>query len=175
MVKIAIKDVAGVRIAQMMKSLMDMTAFFKALGDMELSDTKQRFVEQVDPYGKKWATPFTLRKGIGPETARGATSQMSADQRWNYVMSSNYKATPPGYRFFRKSSGDKILRDTSTLFNSIGRAYSKDYVVIGTNVEYAEQHQFGLGSKKRRPFLGINEQTYANVDSLIYKILGIKK
>ena len=153
----------------------DMSQVFKDIADLELSQTKQRFVQQVDPDGKKWPTPFTLRKGTGPETANGPQrSGYTSQQRWNYVVASNHHATPPGFRFFSSSRGDKILRDTGRLFNSIGRSYGKDFAVVGTNVEYAKKHQDGEGVRKRA-FLGITQKTVQNIEDVINQWLGNKK
>lgn len=153
---------------KLVAALKDPSPAFRDIADLELAQTKSRFLRQVDPDGKKWAEPFTIRRG-GP----GAVNTQY-NNPWAYVKASNYHAAPPGYRFFDSSRGDKILRDTSTLFNSISRAYGKDYAVVGTNVEYAKKHQYGEGVKER-PFLGINKTTIENVRSIFLKYMeGLK-
>lgn len=44
--------------------------------------------------------------------------------------------------------GNKILRDTGRLANSITGTSSGDTVMVGTNVEYAPYHQFGTQGRK---------------------------
>lgn len=146
------------------KSLDDMTPFFKDVADLELSRTKVSYLKEVGPDGKKWDEPFTLRRG-GPGQVN-----TSFEDPWRYVVASNYHAAPPGFRFFDRASGDKVLRDTGTMFNSISRAYSKTYAVVGTNVEYAKKHQYGDGVKQRA-FLGINQQTIDDINKLIKEYL----
>lgn len=127
--KIVVID-AGVQkgLNDLAKKLQDMTPVFKNIADLELSQTKLRFRNEQDPQGNDWPDPITLR--------RESTGVRSPGQGnpWDYVVASNYHATPPGYRFFNRALGDKALRDTGTLFNSIGRAYGKDFAVVGTNL-----------------------------------------
>lgn len=157
------------------KRLEDMTPVFKALADLELGQTKIRFTDQKDPEGKKWPEPNTIRRGKGPETGSGSrtkTTAWSGKEAWDYVVASNHYATPPGWRFFNKAKGDKVLRDTGMLLKSIGRAYGKDFARVGTNREYAPKLQSG-----RFPFLGLNEKTMENVSetlSIYFKRLGLK-
>ena len=146
--------------------LRDMTPFFRDLADAELSSTKFRYIAEEDPQGKRWPDPFTVRRDGG-----NARRSQQFRNPWGYVVASNYHAAPPGYHFFSSSRGDKIMRDTGTLFSSIGRAYGKDYAIVGTNVEYAEKNQNGEGVKKRE-FLGINKKTFENVQNLITFYLG---
>lgn len=136
--------------------LSDQTQFYRNLSELELSDTLLRFKAQKDPDGKKWPEPFTIRRdGEGG-------NRMDRDAAWGYVVSSNFHAVPPGYHFFDASRGDKILRDTGTLFDSLGVSFGKDYGIVGTNLEYAEKHQNGEGVQQRR-FLGISKSTNNNV------------
>lgn len=176
---------------ELSKKLVDMSPVFKALADLELSQTKLRFIDEKDPEGKKWPEPFTLRRD--PTGAAARTSfrnrvrrQLQKDYQrkvsnaeaashidpWNYVKASNYHAAPPGFRFFDKSVGDKALRDTGLLLKSIGRAYSKNFAVVGTNTEYAKKLNDG-----RFPFLGLNQKTVENVENVTtqyLKRLGLK-
>lgn len=139
--------------------LKDMTPVFKDIADLELSATRLRFTKEVDPNGNKWPEPFTVRRDGG-----GNRSQEFRNP-WGYVVASNYHAAPPGYHFFDPARGDKILRDTGNLFNSIGRAYGPNFAIVGTNVDYARKNQEGDGVKAR-PFLGINQKTYENIKNL---------
>lgn len=152
-----------------------MTPVFKDIADSELSQTKLRFIDEKDPDDKSWPKPISIRRGEGDETGSGERSRKAtwtSKQAWEYVLASNYHATPPKWRFFDSSSGDKILRDTGMLLKSMGRAYGKDYAVVGTNREYAPALQNG-----RFKFLGINDLTYNNIDKTIssyFKRLGLK-
>lgn len=159
-------------------SIVNLTGFFKNVADLELADTKLRFRDQKDPSGRNWDDPFTIRRGSGQETGSGDRTKKSGwSQRdaWSYVVASRYNATPPGWRFFNKTSGDKILRDTGTLMASIGRAYGPDYAIVGTNLEYAKKHQDGDGVKKRE-FIGVSSKTMSNVEQAMEAYLkGILK
>lgn len=144
------------KLADLSKKMEDMTPVYKEIADKELSQTKLRFKKGEDPQNKQWPDPITLRR-----EATGVRTQ-GFDNPWDYVIASNYKAAPPGYRFFNRGLGDKPLRDTGILFNDIGRAYGKNYAVVGTNLEYAEGLQEG-----RFPFLGINKRTMQNIKSVL--------
>lgn len=148
-------------ISKLKNGLIDMQKLFKNIADLELSQTLQRYKAGTDPDGKKWEDPFTIRRGRGPETGSG---KFSTKRGWDYVVAANYKATPPGYRFFSKALGDKTLIDTGTMLRSIGRFYDKDSAIVGTNISYAKKHQEGDGVKQRR-FIGINKKTYDNIDN----------
>lgn len=172
-ITVSIKDNISKSLKKLEAKLQDMTPVFKDIADYEWSQTRFRYVKQIDPRGNKWPDPFTIRRGTGPETGTGA---FTTKRGWDYVVASNYKATPPGYRFFDPGRGDKILRDTGTLFNSIGRAYGKDYAVVGTNVSYAKKNQEGQGKTKARPFLGINAKTVSNIKKTVkFYIMGATK
>lgn len=140
------------------KGIGDMSPLFKSIGDLELSETRMRLKEGLSPEFDYWPDPISLRKGRGPETAKKNDYKGKANP-WAYVIKSNYHATPPGYRFFDASRGDKPLQSSGKLLKSIGRAYGKDYAIVGTNIEYAPELQNG-----RFPFLGINEQTIESVN-----------
>ena len=151
------------------KKMKDLSQVWKAISDLELSQTKLRFIKQQDPSGKAWPEPRTLRRGTGPETGSGArtkVSDWSRSEAWAYTKKARFWATAPGYRFFNPSS-DKILRDTGVLFNSIQRAYTSTYAVVGTNTQYGKKLQEG-----RFPFLGINKKTIENVNFVFKKFLG---
>ena len=141
------------------KKLKSMAPVWKAIGDLELSQTKLRFVKEVDPEGNKWPDPITIRKDAG-----GSTS--SHEEAWAYAKASNFHALPNGWHFFRRGS-DKVLRDTGILFNSIQRAYTDTYAIVGTNIKYGRKLQEG-----RFPFLGINKKTEDNIIFVLNKFLG---
>lgn len=145
------------------RGLSDMTEVYKRIANLELSETKKRFVKEIDPDGQKWPEPFTLRRdGSG-------TMMNQYTNPWAYVVASNYHAAPPGYRFWRRP--DKILRDTGTLFNSFGILYGKNYAIVGTNLRYARKHQEGDGVKERR-MIGINKKTESNVRKAVIDYIG---
>lgn len=139
----------------------DMSFFFRNVAELELSETKLRFRNQEDPDGKKWPDSFTIRRNGG-----GGGGGYTREQSWNYVKKSNYKAAPPGWHFFSRSFGDKILNDTGNLSRSIGSSFGKDFAIVGTNVEYAKKHQEGDGVKQRR-FLGVNKKTDSNIQKAL--------
>lgn len=152
--------------------LKNMKRVWSEIGMLELSQTKLRFIKEVEPgdinstQGKKWEDPITLRREVGG-------SSFSREQAWAYVVKSNYHAVPKGWRWWKRP--DKILRDTSVLFNSLSTRYTDTYTIVGTNVSYAKKHQEGIGVKPR-PFLGINLKTVQNVNYVFSKYLrGILK
>lgn len=160
MADIKITENISKKLGKLKASISDMTPAFKDIADHEWSATKLRYIGEKDPEGNKWEKPFTVRRDGG-----GTRSQKFRDP-WPYVVASNYHAAPPGWHFFDAGRGDKILRDTGVLFNSIGRAYGKDFAIVGTNVEYGRKHQEGIGVKKRE-FLGINQKTLDNVKRVV--------
>ena len=141
------------------EKLKNMAPVWKAIADLELSQTKLRFIKEEDPQGNKWPDPKTIRRDNG-----GSSS--SKEGAWAYAIKSRFHALPPGWHFFRRGS-DKILRDTGVLFNSIQRAYTDNYAVVGTNTQYAKKLQEG-----RFPFLGINKKTEDNIIYVLNKFLG---
>lgn len=152
MATITLSGNALTAIVELENRLEDMSPAFKDIADHELSETKLRYVKQQDPEGTPWPDPITIRRDGG-----GGANTAFTDP-WAYVVASNFHAAPPGYHFFDRGRGDKVLRDTGTLFNSISRAYGSDFAVVGTNIEYAQKLQSG-----RFPFLGINAKTEENV------------
>ena len=167
------------KIGEMTKKLENMTPAFKDIADLELMETKLRYEQQITPEGIPWETPFTIRKGEYLETGSGArtkTTDWTKVDAWKYVVASNYHATPPGWRFFNEAFGDQILRDTGLLFKSLGRAFGADFAIVGSNRTYAKAVQEGKGRQKARPYLGINQKTYDNVETVMKKyIKGVLK
>lgn len=139
-------------LAELVKRLEDATPAFRDISDRELSATKLRFRDEKDPDGGLWPDPITIRRD------GGAARRTQGLDPWAYVIASNYHATPIGWHFFDRARGDKVLRDTGTLFNSIGRDFGKNFALVGTNIEYSKKLQNG-----RFPFLGINRKTEENV------------
>lgn len=138
--------------------LKNLRPIMKNISELELADTKLRFINEEDPEGKKWEDPFTIRRdGSG-------TNINEYPNPWDYVVASNYHATPPGYRWWKRP--DKILRDTGTLFNSITNSYGDNYAIVGTNLEYAQKHQGGFGVKKRK-FIGPSKKTEDNIHKAV--------
>lgn len=138
------------RFDDLLDLMSDMTPFFKDLADLELSETHSRFNKQVDPDFKPWALPTAARRRTG---------------RAN-----------PRTRPFSKSLGDKILRDTGTMYNSIGRAYGKDFAEVGTNISYAVYHQSDEPRTviPQRKMFGVNKVTLETIDKLIKAYLELK-
>lgn len=148
------------------KGLGDKTKLFKAIADLELSDTMFRFRDQEDPEGKKWPDSKTIRRD-----ASGSVGGYTQEQSWNYVLKSNYHAVPPGWHWFNPGMGDKVLTNTGTLRRSIGIAYGPDYGIVGTNLSYAKKHQEGDGVAMRQ-FLGVSKLTESNVEQALNLFLG---
>lgn len=87
----------------------------------------------------------------------------------------------------KKGGGAKILRDTGRLASSITYVAGDGSVSVGTNVDYANVHQYGQrkgasGRTKRnspipwgdipaRPFLGINDDDLKSIDELLESYL----
>lgn len=171
MAQITITGNVSKELKKLENKLTDMTPVFKDIADYEWSQTRLRYTREQDPNGKKWPDPFTIRRNGGTNAGR-----RSQEEAWGYVLASNYHAAPPGYHFFDAARGDKIMRDTGTLFSSIGRAYGKDYAIVGTNIEYAVDNQNGTGSRQARPFLGINKKTYDNVKKVVeFYLMGASR
>lgn len=160
-VKIDISEVVR-DLERLSDGLSDMTPLFKEIAVLEQGETLMRFRSQKDPDGKPWSDPITIRRdGGGSRDGR-----FTRENAWNYVLKSNFHAVPPGWHWFDRSRGDKVLQDTGTLRNSIGIAYGSDYAIVGSNLEYAEKHQKGIGVKKRA-FLGINDRSLENIEEAL--------
>ena len=154
-------------IQNLTKKLENMTPAFKDIADLELSETKLRFKDQVDPQGIKWANSVTIRRDSGGSKYRPEVARRLFLERGVIL---------PGWHFFNPGMGDKILRDTGQLYKSLGRAYGPDYAIVGTDKEYANDVQNGGGKRIARPFLGINERTLENVRFVSEKyIKGVLK
>lgn len=55
-----------------------------------------------------------------------------------------------------RHSGQSLLEDTGSLIDSINAFVDGNVAGWGTNLGYAEKHQFGQGGIPARPFLGIS-------------------
>lgn len=137
------------KLRNLKKGFSDLSELFKNIADREYSSTLLRYEEQVDPSGKKWRTPMTIRKDLGG-------SSFSKEQAWHYWKKSNFHALPSGWHRF--NSKDKILRDTGILNESIQRKYGINFAEIGTNLKYGEYVQ-----NKGFEFLGVSEDTKDNI------------
>lgn len=158
------KAVAG--LSKLEKGLGDLTPLFREISQQELSETLLRFKSEEDPEGNKWPDSKTIRRNAG-----GSEGGFSQQQAWNYVLKSNFHAVPPGWHWFDRARGDKVLTDTGTMRLSIGTAYGANYGIVGTNNEYAEKHQEGDGVAMRQ-FLGVSEMTESNVENALNLFLG---
>jgi phage gpG-like protein len=154
-------DVSNVlrRFKKVSSGLDDMSPVFRQIAVLEQGQTLMRFRTEKDPDGKRWPDSKTIRR----DANAARDGRFTRENAWNYVLKSNFHAVPPGWHWFSRARGDKVLTDTGTLRRSIGIAYGKDYAIVGTNIEYAEKHQEGIGVK-RRAFLGINAQTNKNIE-----------
>lgn len=150
----------------------NMKEVYRQIAELELAQTKLRFIKQVEPgdenqsEGKKWPDPIAIRRVGGAARSGG----FSPEQSWNYVLKSNYQAVPPGWRWFQ-SGNDKVLRNSGVLFNSLDSRYTNTYAAVGTDIEYAEKLQEGDGNQGFR-FLGINFKTKQNVEYVMKKFFG---
>lgn len=153
-------------LSTMNRGLSDMTPLFREVSQAELSETLLRFRAEENPEGVKWEDSKTIRRG-GDENPGPYTREQS----WNYVLKSNFHAVPPGWHWFNRSMGDKVLRDTGTLMASISNAFGPNFGVVGTNLEYAKKHQEGDGVAKREMF-GVSKTTEENVENAVNLFLG---
>lgn len=160
-------------LSNLSKKLNDMTPVFKDIADYELMNTKLRYKNALDPDLKEWPDPITIRRGPGQESGSGKKTKRSGwsqKDAWKYTVAANFYATAPGYHFFNPFQ-DRPMIDTGSLFASIGRAYGKDYAIVGTNKEYAGKLQSG-----RFPFLGISVQTEDYVKKVVeFYLMGVAK
>ena len=79
-------------IKELQSKLKNATPAFRDIANLELSETKLRYKNEVDPQGKRWPNPFTIRRD-------GGGSRLQSVDPWGYVVASNYHAAPPGYHF----------------------------------------------------------------------------
>lgn len=147
------------KIDYLSERMKNMEPFYKDISAIELGDTKLRFRDEIKPDGERWRTPITLRRD-------GGGSRFAPWQAWAYWKKSNFHAIPSGWHFFDKGKGDKILRDTGNLFNSIQSRYDKSSAVVGTDVRYGKYVQ-NLGFD----FIGISDKTSENIDKIFVKYL----
>lgn len=173
MAAITITETITKGLKDLSKRLEDMTPAFKRIADYEWASTKLRYKEALDPDMKEWPDPITIRRGAGPESGSGKRTKRtgwSQADAWKYSVAARFHATAPGYHFFDPFK-DRPMIDTGSLFASIGRAYGKDYAIVGTNKEYATKLQNG-----RFPFLGVNDKTVDNVKKVAkFYLMGAKK
>lgn len=173
MATIVISETVTKGLNNLSKKLSNMTPVFKDIADYELMNTKLRYKQAIDPDLKEWPDPFTIRRGRSAESGSGRRTKRSGwsqKDAWKYTVAANFHATAPGYHFFDPFR-DRPMFDTGSLFASIGRAYGKDYAIVGTNKEYAGKLQNG-----RFPFLGINNNTEIYVKKVVeFYLMGVAK
>lgn len=131
----------------------DMTPMFKMIAEFEKSQTLLRYKDEVAPDGTKWRNPIAIRRD-----GTATPNRMDKSRAWHYWKFSNFKAVPKGWHTFDRGLGDKTLRDTGVLMNSIQEKFGKDFAMVGTNIKYG-QYVTNLGFN----FLGVNNKTISNV------------
>lgn len=95
----------------------DMTPLFRAISLLELSNTALRYDDGVDPKGKRWRDPITMRRNEGGG----------------------------GWHRFSRAMGDRPMIDTGNLRSSIQSLFGKNYAEVGTNVKYGKYvHALGF-------------------------------
>ena len=135
----------------------DFSKPLKQAGILIMRETDKRFKQMVSPSGARW-------KPLSDKTLQ---RRRKGKKKGRY--------------------GDAILRDTGRLWRSIvansgsGHIYRQDKksVEVGTNVNYANAHQFGVwGRIPPRPFLGVNSKDMQNIlkifGDFVDKTLGAK-
>lgn len=71
----------------------------------------------------------------------------------------------------KRSRGMKILQDKGILIGSIGALHGSQGAEVGTNVDYAKDHQYGNPMKNipKRAFLWISDLAAERILNLTYK------
>jgi len=136
---------------------------------------------EVRGYEKLGREIIKLEKQIrNPEKAyRESKMIMLQDVDRHFISQSGpqgkWEALKPWTLRKRRGGGAKILQDTGRLKGSITGIYDRWGVVVGTNINYALQHQFGDTSKHipRREFLYLNESAQQRIlDRFIIQLRG---
>lgn len=81
-----------------------------------------------------------------------------------------WKPSFASYLRRKEGRGGDTLYDTGRMFHSI-QVYADGPLgrMLGTDVEYAPKHQFGLEGMVVRRFIGVNEEDIGLVQAFIYK------
>lgn len=126
------------------------------IGASNVTETQQRFEDEVDPTGKKWKEHSDATKGIF-EKRRG--KMKSAKKRAAY--------------------SPRILRDRGDLYDSITHVVRGRELTVGTNRVYARIHQLGgqAGRGRKvtipaRPYLGVSKEGEKEIVHIIADHLG---
>ena len=107
------------------------------------------------------------------------------------------QTSPEGKPWKPTQRGGNILRDTSTLYNSIHYKVFGNALIVGTDEDYAVTHQFGMEIKPKkpsgclvffvpgvgqvfakkvripaRPYLGVNEEDKAEIKAFIRRVFA---
>ena len=107
----------------------DMSPFWRTAGDRIKRKSMECFRKEQDPEGRPWKPWSPAYRAL--------------------VLSGQMR--PKGKK---KHLSHKILQDTGELRRSINTRVFRDRVIIGSNLEYADKHQLGLGVPAR-PFIGV--------------------
>jgi len=86
-------------------------------------------------------------------------------QKWPDLAKSSWAMRPPKKR---KEAGGRILQVSARLRRSIWRRAGPRSVKIGTNVDYASKHQYGLGVKPR-PFLFVTSKDWDIIGKILLR------
>lgn len=164
--------VAG--LSDLVNRLIDPAPLMREIGEVVWASTKQRFVTQTAPDGKRWApnTALTLARYLG---GRSGTARKDGTG-----------LTKKGAKL---SGNKKVLTDRGHLNDTLAYQVGADgrSVVIGSNRVYAAAQQFGMvkgyaGRTKRgapipwgdipaRPFLGLSTDDESRIDALLRRYL----
>lgn len=117
-----------------------------------------------------------LRKLKNPQQAFKKIGQLEKAETQLRFRNQNDPSGRPWKKSKRaKREGGKTLVDTGRLRSSIAFITTNTDVFIGTNVVYADTHQFGLEKLNipQRAFLGVNKKTQSNVRSVLKRFLDL--
>ena len=147
------------RLGNVSDHLEDLSELFKAIGDLEKSSIQLRFEDGVNPDGKKWRDPRTIRRGDDPSVDYGKRKRITdPEDARKYFASSNFWGAPKGWHLFNSSMGDRPMMDTRNLLESIDWTIDKNELHIGSNIKYGKY----LNDGDFR-WLAINKQTEDNI------------
>lgn len=113
-------------------------------GDKALQFKFRRLVNQI----KTNKTPMYKRIGIKilNEIDKNFKTESHDGKRWQSLSDRTIFARRRGPR----AGSPQILQDTGTLRRSFNLEANNNLVRIGTNIEYAQQHEHGIGVPQRR-------------------------
>lgn len=117
------------RLEDKKEDVKDMSAFWQIAGDRIKRKSMECFRKEQDPEGRPWKPWSPAYRAL--------------------VLSGQMR--PKGKK---KHLSHKILQDTGELRRSINTRVFRDRVIIGSNLEYADKHQLGIGVPARL-FIGV--------------------